>query len=322
MRSLLKAFLISTYLVFLPFTLTAKTEFLSPTHRYLTVNQLNQIKPHLKQMGIANEHVMIMNKAIQEETLGFFGYHGARREFLIFQDIIRFCLEEIVGIPIRSDFHFLRIPGHPDLNVDSVDEFFDNHPAGINDNLPMDRLQLLAMNIALYSPYQEPWELSLYYFCQNTNISKHSYEEVLIPFFFMIGVDPAYIHHAFEIGEAMLTKKSGVLLQFFDTSEYDLTDRQTYLAIKKGERYFPNNPLSQLLLDLHQTKFPQMRMLLNNRFTLNPNSSLSVKRYTLTSPQEFEAYQKALREYFQSLPFDIFQSENYRLQLLSIWEVH
>lgn len=296
------------------------TDFLSPTEKYLAVNDISKIKPHLKSIGIRKAHVAIINQVIQEEKLGFFGYHGARREFLIFQDIIRYGIEEILGIPIRSDFHFLRIPGLPNLNVDSVDEFLEKHPHEINDNLPLERLQLLAMNIALYSPHQEPWELSLHYFSQNTNVAKHNYEKVLIPFFLMLGVDPIYIHEAFEIGESMLTKKSGVLLQFFDNSLYRLVDQQTYLAIKKGARYFPSTPLSHLLLDLNQTKFPQFRLILNNQYTLNPSSSLSIKRYTLTDNQKFESYQNRLREYFQSLPFDKYQSENYREKLLSLWE--
>lgn len=328
MRSFLHAIFISVCLLTSPFieaagsshAVATSTEFLGPTERFLIANPLDKIKPHLKAMGIKESHVKIINQAIAEETLGFFGYHGARREFLIFQDIIRYGIEEILGIPIRADFHFLRIPGHPKLNVDSISEFFAKHPGGINDNLPIERLQLLSMNTALYSPYQEPWELSLNYFTKNANISKHDYEEVLIPFFLMLGIDPVYIPEAFKIAEAMLTRKSGVLIQFFDTSLYELADQQAYFSLVRGERLLPNDPISQLLLDINQTKFPQSRLVLNNRNTLNPYSSLSMKRYTLTSSDEFAAYQNALRKYFQSLPFDEFQKENYRAQLLSLWE--
>lgn len=323
MRKLIYAILLSFSFLTSPVAYSAShtaTEFVSPTQRLLKATPLNQIKPYLKAMGVDDDHVKIMNKAIEAETVGFFGYHGARREFLIFQDIIRFGIEEILEIPLREDFHFMRIPGHPSLNVFSAEEFLRKHSGAlINDNLPMERMQLLAMTMALYTNYQDPWEISLHYFTQNTNVAQHNYKDVLVPFFLLMGVDPVYIDEAFAIGEALLTKKSGVLIQFFDSSAYDLVDQYAYLARKKGELISPNSPLSALLWNPQQTNFPQFRLVLNNHGTLNPNSTISMKRYTLTPSKEFKNYQNTLRKYFQTLPYDVSQKENYRFQLISLW---
>lgn len=294
-------------------------EFAGPSQRFLLATPFRKIKPVLKSYGMTESQMALARQLSAQEELGFFGYHGARREFLIFQDIIRNGLEEILDIPIRSDFHFMRIPGDPFLNVNSTKQFFALHPKGINDNLPRERLQLLAMNLCLYSLYQEQWELSLHYFSKNTNVSRHDYEQVLIPFFIMLGVDPAYISHAFTIGESWLSRQSGVLMQFFDHSNYEFLDQHAYLAIKKGARYYPHYAISEMLMNLNQRKFPQFRLLLSNQFTLNPHCPLSIYRYTLTSDADFKSYQDELKRYFQSMPFDQSQKELYKAQLLSLW---
>ena len=92
-----------------PYFLTTEssTAFLRPSERYLISHPLAKIKPHYKVYGVTPEHVKVFDTAIAAEKDGFFGYHGARKEFRIYQDIIRFGIEEILGIPIKMSIQQL-----------------------------------------------------------------------------------------------------------------------------------------------------------------------------------------------------------------------
>lgn len=326
--SVLSSFFISLSILSTPLPLQADqinetvelaVDFMAPSQRYLTTHPLSNIKPHFKSYGVTSQHVEVFQKAIAEETYGFFGYHGMRREFMIYQDIIRVALEEILGIPIRPDFHFLRMPGDPNLNIDSAYAFIKKHPYDVNDDLPSESQHILSMNMSLYEHYWDPGQCSVYYFAKNINFGMFNYEKKLIPFFHLLGIDPVYIHEAFEIGRSMLVNE-GVLLQFFDHSNYELADKQAYLSYPSGRIYHPQQPISHLILDKNRSNFPQFRLLMNNMYTLNPNSSLVIKRHHLTPEAVYETFEENLRAYFQTLPVDVMQKEAYRESLLSMWE--
>lgn len=292
--------------------------FVAPTQRYLITHPLSQIKPFFKSYGVNGEHVKIFKKAIEEEKYGFFGYHGGRKEFRIFQDMIRFGIEEILGIPIRPDFHFLRVPGDPQLNTRSAAEFLKKHSYNINDDLHAIGKELLSMNIALYENHTARYQSTVFFFVNNHNYAQHDYENKLATFFQRLGVDPVYVHEAFEMARTKLAN-SGFLMQFFDTADYQVVNEQSYLSHNTG-KYYSSQPISELILDTSRTAFPQFRLLMNNHYTLNPNSSLSMKRYSLNGPEVEKEYEDAMRAYFQTLPVDVYQKEAFKAELLSLWE--
>lgn len=297
--------------------------FIPPSKRHLSVHSLEKdVWPRLTRYNATPEHKSLLNRAIENEKPGFVGYHGARREFRIYQDVIRMVFEEVLHIPIREDFHFLRTPGNPRLNVNSAKEFLDLHPKSINDDLPLESSQLLSMNMALYEHFNgDHNQFSVYFFLKDTNWGKHDYEAKLEPFFKALGLDPSAIAGAFEIARRNLPS-GGVLLQIFDTSieEYGIADRQTYLAVRTGGRYHIQEPISKLIGDNGRKSFPQFRFMLNNKTTLNPYSPIAIKRYDLATPAQEKAYDAEMRAYFRALHVDAVKKDNYIQRISGIWE--
>lgn len=295
------------------------TQFVAPSKRFLATHPLSNIKPYFKTYGVTSEHVRVLKKAMNEENYGFFGYHGGKKEFRIYQDMIRFGVEEILGISIRPDFHFLRIPGDPELNISSATQFLKDRSYSINDDIPSVGKHILSMNMALYEHYWYNTQCSVYFFAKNGNWAQHNYEDQLVPFFNRLGVDPVHIHQAFEIAHSKLAN-SGVLFQFFDMADYKLVNKHSFIAQVRGE-FLSNQPVSQYILDTGRSDFPQFRLLLNNQQTLNPSSSLVIKRYSLTTPQAEKEYEEAMRAYFQTLSVDVIKKEAYKAELLSLWKM-
>lgn len=298
-----------------------KDSFVPPSKRHLSsVSFENTIEPVLRRYNVTSPQKALLNRAIENETLGFVGYHGAKRDFRIYQDIIRFAFEEVLRIPIREDFHFLRTPGNPQLNVNSAEEFLNRHPGKINDTLPTESAQLLSMNMALYENLGVESQSTVYFFTKNTNWVTYSYESKIEPFFQAIGLDPDDVDRAFAIGRSKLPS-SGVLLQIFDSSEtpYDLADSQTYLAHGGGNPYLPKEPISKTMADKNKKRFPQIRLILNNKTTLNPFSKMVVRRYDLATPEQRANYETAMRNYFSSLSVDVAKRDRYIEKISRIW---
>lgn len=312
-----KSAVISIFLIIGSFQLHGNSSD-APTLRYLSTHSLDHIKFYMGKFGVTEEHVYALNDAISNERKGFFGYHGASREFRIYQDVIRFAIEEILGIAIREDFHFLRVPGDPSLNFESADEYLMlSHAKKLPDGAS-DKQVCLPINIALYENFYFEELCSIAGFVKE---SHHSlFEKLLIPFFDQLGIDPKNIQKAFQIARAKIPNK-GILLQFFDTPNYELLDKFAYCSLSTGKRYFSNTAVSEILLNPMQTAFPLLRLVINNRQITNPYSSLVIKRYDLTSDYSLQAYEDALRHYLKSLPADRSTSEKYKAELLSLWSI-
>lgn len=288
----------------------------SPTERYLSTHPINHIKPYMKQLGVTEEHVYVLKDAISNESEGFFGYHGTTREFRIYQDIIRFALEEVLGITIRKDFHFLRIPGDPALDLLSAKDYLNRYES---DTLPDDVNEsrfYVSINIAIYENFYFPELCSITGFMKAVN--HNMFEKNLVPFFKKLGLDPKHIKTAFEIARSKIQNK-GVLLQFFDTSHFQLVDEFAYCSLFNGSPYLNGKNPSQFILNPQQTAFPHLRLVINNYDILNPNSSLKIKRYDLDNEYVRKAYEDALRKYLKSLPVNKTNAEEYKAELRSLW---
>src|SRR5437016_10856130 len=90
--------------------------FSSPTARYLQSHSKYEIDNLLRRYRATDANLDMLERMIGNETSGFFGYHGGCSDYRIFQDVIKIGIEEILNIPIRKNFYFLRVPGldcHP-----------------------------------------------------------------------------------------------------------------------------------------------------------------------------------------------------------------
>ena len=196
---------------------------------------------------------------------------------------------------------------------------YSDTPIDVFPFFPLEAQRLLSMNMTLYGNYWHYDQSSVYFFVTDTSFGDINYKHKLITFFTKLGVDPSYIEEAFNIGLSTLSD-GGILMQFFDTSNYALVDEQAYLSYEGGKKYYTNEPISTLILDPHRTDFPQFRLLLSNRHILNPKSAVEIKRYEMTSPAALKSYEQAMRDYFQTCPVDVYQKEIYRSELLTTWD--
>lgn len=125
-----------------------------------------------------------------------------------------------------------------------------------------------------------------------------------------------------------------MIYQFFDTSHhlpnvkyaYEFADFYIYPAISAGPY---DTRINVPLSDLFQSEFPykfdvnsgQLRVLMNTSDTLNPYSSLSIRRYDRLDPGVVKKYEEDLRAAIRALPRDKNKTANYKLKLQRLWNV-
>ncbi|MCB1181589.1 MAG: hypothetical protein KDK55_06190 [Chlamydiia bacterium] len=290
-------------------------EYRYPTERFINAYGWETISSGLKNLNVSMIHRNLFDKIWHREEPGFLGYHGSTQEYRIYQDIIRLILEEQVQIPIREDFHFLRIPGDPQFHHQTLQEYGSDY--GFN----YSPTHFLCMNYALYGNFQHSASCSYYYFANNTSLNYVNYENKLVWLFNTLGIDTSSIHEAFTIGRYHLSAEKGILIQVFDMSHfnpwkeyYELSDEQC--------GGFSHSPISEIIKGTDPSSFFwQIRMLMSNRHTLNPHSSLYIKRYDALDSQIIQKYEQELREFIKGLDVDKEKVIQYRQELFTVWEV-
>jgi hypothetical protein len=295
---------------------TVTSEFSSPTLRFFQTYPewlIYAKHPQLK------KHEALFDEMISNETDGFVGYHGGTLDYRIFQDIIRIGLEEVLGIAIPADFHFVRIPGDSGLPFDSVQEFLAANDGYFHDQDPPMMRQLLSLNISLFASYNKPWDLTPRYFFENNSWGNVDFESKLVPFFQKMGIQIERIYQMFDLGRSILQTEHGIILQFFCVSpHYEKVDRHFYAALSGGMPLEPRMP-SAYLLNPSQIDFPQLRLVMNSKFALNPFSSLRIKRYDTISSEATDLFELKLREMFRSLPVNAKKKQQYFKELKKCW---
>ena len=277
--------------------------------------------------------VPFFEEVASKEDWGHVGYHGSNQAYRIYQDIIRFVLEEVVAIPVRQDFHFLRIPGDIDLNLNSIDEFYAFW--GKWDNKGLRGKQLLSLNFGIYSNFDDKGSCSLNLFVKDSSKSQVNYTAHLTPLFVKLGLPSTAPAKLMAIGKKWLDDEGGILLRISERSHidhpkhevYTLIDEQGYPAKKGGSRYgdYPlSNHYDRIMTSLYLQKkldiAPQFRLLINNRYTLNPFSQYDVERYDLYDPALIAGYEAEMRTYVRTLLFDAKKVEKYKSDLLQLWQ--
>jgi hypothetical protein len=291
-----------------------KIQYRYPTERFIDAHSWESIYSGLKSLGVSMVHRNLFDRIWHREEPGFLGYHGSTQEYRIYQDIIRLIIEEHIKIPIREDFHFFRIPGDPQFHHQNLQEYGDYQ-------WNYSPTHFLCMNYALYGNFQSPASCSYYYFAENSSLTHINYERKLEWLFNKLGIDSSMIYEAFTIGRLYLEAEKGILIQVFDMSHfnpwrkhYDLSDGQC--------GGFASSPISEIVAGTHPTSFPwQIRMLMSNRHTLNPYSPLIIKRYDALDPKVIQEYEQELREFIAKLIPEEEKMEQYKKELLEVWEV-
>jgi hypothetical protein len=320
--------------LFLSAGIPTETEYHGPTEQLIKRESWGRIEGKLKKMKIPLDFIPYFNSIAELETWGHIGYHGSNQNFRIYQDIIKLTIEELLEIPIRDDFHFLRVPGDKDLNLETTDQFFKYWGKNIDNKNEIRAKQLLALNFAIYSNFDEEGSCSLSLFIKDYSKTNLNYKSKLTPFYDKLGISSKALNGLYAIGTKWLDEDIGILLQISENSHefdynneaYNYIDMICYPS-KKGGIIYGSKPISthyeRILSDSYvKSKVdiaPQLRLLISNQYTLNPSSDLIVRRWDFYDTERIAEYEQEMREYIRNMKYDANKVQAYREKLLEIW---
>jgi len=299
--------------------------FFPPSKRFLECRG----DDYLERVFDENERLIplkgLLDEAVDNEQLGFFGYNGCCSDFRIYQDLIRIGIEEILGIHVRNDFHFLRIPGDSRYTHNTPAEIFENYRSDIDDLREEASSQLLSLQLAMYRGCaSDNGSCSIGFFADNYAINTVDYAKQLELFFDMLGLNTNQTAEAFEIGRKLLPVEYGALLQFFDMSHtladgapYDFVDMFAYPSHTGGKNIETKKKISNYIGKGKQ--FPQIRLVISNRHVLNPYSPLTIKRYDNLDEKIVKQYEEAIRNFYKAQTVNEEKRALYKSLLLSQW---
>lgn len=326
----LQLFLLSFCITLKSFAETIDCEecFRSPTEEFMKHESYDNVWVNLNEKGVPSSYEPFFQDIASKETIGFFGYHGSSQIFRVIQDFIRISIEEILEIPIRPDFHFLRVPGDSDLNLLSASDFLTKHEV-IDDQGLLKSKQLLSLNTSLYAGYTSKGSCTVCYFA-NSNYrvkDKASILSTAKQLFTQLGAteeDSAKYGEEIAVLANLLNLEQGILLQLFEVPQqgnplYAWFDKHGYASEKRGVPMADTVPSHYLLRDDY-SGCPQMRLILSNYAALNPYSPLVIKRYDNQNPAAVALWEEQLRALIQTLPVDVLQKERFKAELLNSWK--
>jgi hypothetical protein len=293
----------------------------SPTSRFISFYPYERIKSVLYNYDLTDKDDSLFKKIIKKENSSFIGYHASSTDFAIFQDIVKFSIEEIMGISIPKDFHFFRNPLDSNLIYETADEFNAAIPIPLvgSDDLPWIRQHILSLNISLFQSFDAPWDLTPRYYLQNKTWTKPAYEALLKSFFYEIGLNPDSVSTIYTKASNNLSQERGILYQFFIKDEdYTALNTYFYVANSGGPPILYLSP-TDVLFDYNRYTFPQLRMILNAKTSLNPYSKFIMCRYDNLTSSERKKYESTIRQELKKLPVESYKLLNAKIKLLEKW---
>lgn len=299
--------------------------FRSPTKRFLGKHSYSKIYNTLSEQDIYLKHKTFYDRVIMQEERGFMGYHASSHQFRVFQDIVRFTLEEVLELEFKKDFYFFRLPGDPSINNHLNSSDFLNKYRPVNDNEAEQRNQLISTNFSLFNNFDQKYECTAVFFEKALSFKPPSFEKKIGELFDFLGMSKEKIPELLQIGKMIENPSAGTLFQFFDFSHqephqknaYEFIDRVAFPSKKKGEPISYNTTLSDLFLSNYNTQFlDQYRIVVNHYDFLNPYSSVWMRRYDLNDRQVVKEYEKKLRAEISKIPSDRNKAQHYKETLL------
>lgn len=300
-----------------------KQTALTPTARFMQTHPVNQINAVLRQYRATDKDMALFKEIAAHEDEGFLGYQAGSSTVRLFQDMIAILVKDVLQIPVKDDFVFTRLPGDPTFHYENASDFLKemgrNIPPSNWDNQPQIRQHILSLNMNLYQSYDAPWDLTPRYYLENATWTQANVRELIKPLFASLGVDGQTVDRIWSQALNLLPHNRGYILQFFDRSnEYAFTKEHAYIS-QSGGKPHPAYRNHEILFDPSATNFPQIRLVMSNESTLNPYSSLEIKRYDGMTDSEKQAYESSLRSLLKGLSFDQAKVEGIRLNLLNLW---
>ncbi len=312
--------------------------YFGPTESLILRETWEKIESSLATQNVPIEMIPLFDKIAKKEDWGHIGYHGSTQEFRFFQDVIRFTIEEILAIKIKKNFHFLRIPGDSDLNLDTIKEFVNYWGEdNVNNRDSIRSKQLLSLNFGIYSNFKSKGSCSVKLFANDKSSKPINYINQLIPFYEKMGIknNEAELKKLHKIFSKCINSDSGIMLQFSENSHlscspkeaYNFADKLCYPAKSGGYRYDEKlisahfkRAMSEDYMNNVADISDQIRLLINNKHTLNPLSHLSIQRWDLVDGQTVESYEKEMRQNIRKLTFDNKKVVKYHDSLMKEWK--
>jgi len=290
-----------------------KSLYRSVTERYKDYHGKETIENSLRASSVSLVNKNLFDRIAHHEEIGCIGYHGSTQSFRVYQDSIRFVLEEIVGLSIPDAFHFFRIPLSPYYVYEDISQV----PPGSQ----WDPSLFLWLNYAIYGNYNYLGSCSYYYFTVNGSAKSQNYKAHLKPLFERLEIDPVHIDTLFSIAMKHIGEKEGVIFQLFDVSGH-MPHLQHYALADSHCLTLTGKKLSQEFLGVDAAGFyGEIRLLLHNTTTLNPYSYLRVNRFDRLSSDETQAYEKEMRACIRKMPFSEEKQKRYKEELIHAWSM-
>ncbi len=282
---------------------------------------MEEIKHALRIDNVTLEHKPLFDKAVMQETLGFFGYSSGDVNYRVYQDSIRFIFEEILSIQIPENFHFLQVPLYHQQAFVSLEDvstyFFDGNSIGITD-----KKNLYPITLSLYGNHKTHGMCPARRFSQS---SVSSTFQDLVWLFETLGIDQEIYQSALKIGLEKLGEDHKMLLQFFDISHfqgdtaYATIDRIAYPGYASGHP-FENSSVSSYCLTSDKTDLPpQIFLILTDHIIGNPSQAIAIKRYAKIQPSILKSYEEELRNIFKKASYDEEKKDLYLEKLQQAW---
>lgn len=188
--------------------------------------------------------------------------------------------------------------------------------------------RVISMNFTLFSNYNNLGESSLYMFLSSYTMGSgdsHAIESLRV-FFQEVGLPTSLAEKLYEKGKKLLSKRDeGCIYQFFDLSpDRNLTNNYAYASAPFGIPYKTVTPLE--IIQGSQPFFTptgqtyQLRLLMANDKTLNPFSTLKIKRYDIHPPATAKKLMEMFKKELKNTKVVQAKKEAYVKKIKKMWK--
>lgn len=232
---------------------------------------------------------------------------------------------------LRLDFNTI-FTAHFQTLVTPTDEEYDKINCFIFpywDHRKGQQERVISMNFTLFGNYNNLGESSLYMFLSSHTMGSgdsHAIES-LRAFFHEVGLPQPLAEKLYEKGKKQLSKRDeGCVYQFFDqTPDRSLTNNYAYTSAPFGIPYKAITPRE--IIEGSQPLFTpsgqtyQLRLLMANDKTLNPFSTLKIKRYDIHSPATAKKLMDTFRDELKHTKVIQAKKEAYVKKIKKMWKL-
>jgi hypothetical protein len=312
-------FLIATFLCF--GSAHGALDFTPPTEKQIALFSVGEMEKSLSLRKVVIPNKRVIDQISAAERAGILGYHGDSIDFMIYQDIIKNVLEIIVlEKPIRKDFHFLAVPLDPVLKIQTKAQLAN---VFMHDAYPERALYetTFPLNFTIWDNASRLGLNTIEHFVKNEPVKPLGYKKRLVWLFAKLGIDEDEIESLFKAGHKHLNSTTGVILQIFDNKDYAIAKKIAYPSYPNGF-ISENATVDEFFMNDHYVPpFPhEVRLLLNNHETLNPNNPLKIVRHTPgISSLDMQAYENSQKTRIKNFVFNKLSRNRYIAELQSDW---